>query len=271
MAAVGWVVVQVFARWLEKSLFQVCFYSLPSILRQLAIFVEHVENMPCSSVIFLSIHRFLNLRAQRIVWGHCVFLIYSLMPNLVPRVFSLALGAGKSQGKGPGNEVVWHTGQGQTLQASPHPVLGAFRCHRNRYKTCPLHTTSHHVLFFQSRLYDAVQQMQRPIYRRDITQQHIDQPTAVSDHFTLPAHSMDNIELIPLEFITSNRDAIRKARESFLISKGQDPWILWIKQAWRNLKFLFFYTYPFWYKFKFSLFLSTYHVTYISFSIIKIL
>ena len=34
---------------------------------------------------------------------------------------------------------------------------------------------------------------------------------------------MDNvyIELIPLELITSNRDAIRKARKAFLISKGK--------------------------------------------------
>ena len=43
----------------DDCLFQVCLYSLPSILRQLGIFVEHVENMPCSSVIFLSIHRLL--------------------------------------------------------------------------------------------------------------------------------------------------------------------------------------------------------------------
>ena len=41
----------------DDSLFQVCMYSLPSILRQLGIFVEHVENMPGSLVIFLSIHR----------------------------------------------------------------------------------------------------------------------------------------------------------------------------------------------------------------------
>jgi len=53
---------------------------------------------------------------------------------------------------------------------------------------------------------------------------HIDQPTAVLDHFTLPAHSMDNIELVPLEFINSNRDAIRKAREAFCyLQAGQDP------------------------------------------------
>ena len=49
----------------------------------------------------------------------------------------------------------------------------------------------------------------RRAIEKAITQQHIDQPTAVSEHFTLPANSMDNIELVPLELITSNRDAIR--------------------------------------------------------------
>ena len=47
---------------------------------------------------------------------------------------------------------------------------------------------------------------------------HINQPTAVSDHFSLPGHSINNIELIPLELIKSNRDGIRKAREALLIS-----------------------------------------------------
>ena len=57
------------------------------------------------------------------------------------------------------------------------------------------------------------------VHRRSIekaiTQRDIDQPTAVSDHFTLPVHSiMDNIEFVPLELITSNGDVIRKAREA---------------------------------------------------------
>ena len=56
--------------------------------------------------------------------------------------------------------------------------------------------------------------------KKAIAKQQNDQPTAVSDHFTLPAHSIDNIKLVPLELITSNRDAIRKAREAFLISIG---------------------------------------------------
>ena len=56
----------------------------------------------------------------------------------------------------------------------------------------------------------------RRAIEKAITKQHIDQPTAVSDHSNLPVHSMDNIKLVPLELITSNGDAIRKAREEFL-------------------------------------------------------
>ena len=77
----------------------------------------------------------------------------------------------------------------------------------------------------------------RRTVEKAITQRDIDQPTAVSDHFTLPGHSLNNWELIPLELINSNRDAIRKAREAFLIYKGT----LWDEQAWRNLIRLYFY------------------------------
>ena len=61
----------------------------------------------------------------------------------------------------------------------------------------------------------------RRAVEKAITQRDIDQPTAVSDHFTLPGHSLNNLELIPLELINSNRDAIRKAREAFFIYKGK--------------------------------------------------
>ena len=54
-----------------------------------------------------------------------------------------------------------------------------------------------------------------------IAKQHNDQQTVVSDHFTPPVHSIENTEFVPLELITSNRDAIRKEREEFLISKGK--------------------------------------------------
>ena len=76
--------------------------------------------------------------------------------------------------------------------------------------------------------------MQRSIYR------HL---SAVSDHFTLPAHSMDNIELVSLELITSTRDAIRKARVVFRTSKGKALETFGLndlKQAKRNLFYLFF-------------------------------
>jgi len=46
--------------------------------------------------------------------------------------------------------------------------------------------------------------------------------TTVSDHFSLPDHSIKDIELIPLELINSDRDGIRKAREGFLIPKGKN-------------------------------------------------
>ena len=55
------------------------------------------------------------------------------------------------------------------------------------------------------------------------SQRHTEEHTAVSDHVTLSVHSVDNKELDPLELITSNRDAIRKAREAFLICKGKTP------------------------------------------------
>ena len=61
----------------------------------------------------------------------------------------------------------------------------------------------------------------RRAVEKAITQRDIDQPTTVSDHFTLPGHSLNNLQLIPLELLNSNRDAIRKAREAFLIYNGK--------------------------------------------------
>ena len=46
-------------------------------------------------------------------------------------------------------------------------------------------------------------------------------PTEKTVQFTLPGHSINDIELIPLELIHSSRDSIRKAREAFLILKGK--------------------------------------------------
>ena len=58
-------------------------------------------------------------------------------------------------------------------------------------------------------------------HRRSILnhQQHSD-PTPVSLHFNQAGHSMNDVDLIPLELIRSNRDAVRKAREAHVIRKG---------------------------------------------------
>ena len=47
-------------------------------------------------------------------------------------------------------------------------------------------------------------------------------PTTAADHFlTAPNHTANDMQLIPIEKVFSNRDSVRKAREAFLISKGR--------------------------------------------------
>ena len=45
-------------------------------------------------------------------------------------------------------------------------------------------------------------------------------PTPVSEHFNQADHSINDVLLIPLELIPSNRDSVRKAREAHLIDKA---------------------------------------------------
>ena len=47
-------------------------------------------------------------------------------------------------------------------------------------------------------------------------------PTAAAEHFlSSPNHTANDMQLIPIEKIFSNRDSIWKAREAFLIQKGR--------------------------------------------------
>ena len=51
-------------------------------------------------------------------------------------------------------------------------------------------------------------------------------PTTVAQHFlSSPNHTANDMQLIPIEKVFSDRDSIRKAREAFLILKGRtiDP------------------------------------------------
>ena len=67
------------------------------------------------------------------------------------------------------------------------------------------------------RLKDRFNEHRRPVDRPTPSSRH----TAVSDHFLSDNHSPNDIELIPLELIHSSRDALRKAREAYLIERGQ--------------------------------------------------
>ena len=45
--------------------------------------------------------------------------------------------------------------------------------------------------------------------------------TAAEHFLTAPNHTANDMQLIPIEKVFSNRDSVRKAREAFLISKGR--------------------------------------------------
>ena len=60
------------------------------------------------------------------------------------------------------------------------------------------------------------------IDRRSVqNHQQLANPTHVSEHFNLPGHSVNDIRLIPLELIHTNRDPVRKAREAHLTDKAK--------------------------------------------------
>ena len=51
---------------------------------------------------------------------------------------------------------------------------------------------------------------------------NISKLTTVSEHFLTNGHSVNDITLIPLELIKSNRDSVRyKAREAYLTERGR--------------------------------------------------
>ena len=59
-------------------------------------------------------------------------------------------------------------------------------------------------------------------HRRTVDKQtNRSKPTTVSEHFLSNDHNASNMLLIPLELIKSNRDSVRKAREAYLIDRGQ--------------------------------------------------
>ena len=67
------------------------------------------------------------------------------------------------------------------------------------------------------RLKDRFNEHRRPVDKQTSSSK----PTTVSEHFLSNDHNASDMLLIPLELIKSNRDSVRKAREAYLIDRGQ--------------------------------------------------
>ena len=79
------------------------------------------------------------------------------------------------------------------------------------------HCSKQYIGETKRRLKDRFKEHRRPVYNPS----NISKPTTVSGHFLTNDHSANDITLIPLEFIKSNRDSVRKAREAYLIERGK--------------------------------------------------
>ena len=79
------------------------------------------------------------------------------------------------------------------------------------------HCSKQYIGETKRRLKDRFNEDRRPVDNPS----NISKPTTVSKHFRTNDHSANDITLIPLELIKSNRDRVRKAREAYLIEKGK--------------------------------------------------
>ena len=59
-----------------------------------------------------------------------------------------------------------------------------------------------------------------------LSHQQLSDPTPVSLHFNQAGHSINNVILIALEIIRSNRDAVRKALKAHLTQREQSVFLL---------------------------------------------
>ena len=58
-------------------------------------------------------------------------------------------------------------------------------------------------------------------WRSILNHQQLSTTTPVSLHFNQASHSINDVSLIPIELIRSNRDSVRKDREAHLINKAK--------------------------------------------------
>ena len=78
------------------------------------------------------------------------------------------------------------------------------------------HCSKQYIGETKRRLKDRFNQHRRPVDNLS----NISKPTTASKHFLTNDHYANDITLIPLELIKSNRDSVRKAREK-LIERGK--------------------------------------------------
>ena len=79
------------------------------------------------------------------------------------------------------------------------------------------HCSKQYIGETKRRLKDLFNEHRRPVDNLS----NISKPTTVSEHFLTNDHYANDITLIPLELIKSNRDSVRKAREAYLIERGK--------------------------------------------------
>ena len=79
------------------------------------------------------------------------------------------------------------------------------------------HCHKHYIGETKCRLKDRFKEHRRPVDK----QTNSSKPTTVSKHFLCNNHNATDMQLIPLELVKSNRDSVRKAREAYLIERGQ--------------------------------------------------
>ena len=79
------------------------------------------------------------------------------------------------------------------------------------------HCSKQYISETKRRLKDRFNKHRRPVDNPS----NISKPTRVSEHFLTTDHSANDITLIPLELIKSERDSVRRGREAYLIERGK--------------------------------------------------
>ena len=96
-------------------------------------------------------------------------------------------------------------------------------CEHERYTRCRhkiymIQCNLQYIGETKRRLKDRFNEHRRTIDNPDAKSE----PTTAAKHFlSSPNHTANDMQLIPIEKIFSNRESIRKAREAFLIQKGR--------------------------------------------------